>query len=199
MKNIDLIIPLILLLFALCVLTFLVYSAIRPLVSLFKVFKESSKIKLASQKLQNVEKLLEQDKIKKALEELKKTFLVDHFKTEQGIKALSTHHQEALSSCIAAAEQLGGRLENLAKVENILTERSEMFSIYNKANQSFQSLKNKRLKEGKNIPNWSKEEYKTRIVQVKQELARNEKSLEKELNKLFMFLNNRSQENIVYH
>ena len=199
MKNIELFISLLLLLFALSILIFLVYSLLRPLLSLFKVFKETSKIKFATQKLQSVEKLLEQDKTAKALEELKKTFILDRFQTEQSIQALSSHHQEVLSKCISAAEQLGGRLENLAKVESMLSERTEMLTLYNKASFSFQNLKNKRLKEGKKIPNWSKDEYKTRVEQIKQELGRNEKSLEEEINKLFMFLNNRSQENIVYH
>ena len=199
MSNIDFIISLVLFLTALSLLAYLVYSATKPILSLFRTFKETSKIKVASQRLASVEKLLNDDEVTKALDILRKTFLFDRFQTQPALLALTTHHQETLSKCINAAEQLGGRLENLADVEKILLQRSEMLSIYNKAIYSFESLKLKRTNEGKKVPSWSKEEYKTRVAQIKQELSRNEKSLEEEINKLFMFLKKRSQENIVYH
>lgn len=193
----DFFVAAVLILASVALIYFIASSILRPLSSFLFELREKSLISQAAKRLDKVEKLLGEDNFHASLEELRKAFLFDVFRTETGLKALKDHHQNTLSRCIAAAEQLGGRLENLAYVEKILIERSEILLIYSKAISSYQSLKARR--EGKKIPTWSKNEFETRIAQIKGELSRNQKSLDEELNKLFMFLKNRSQENIVYH
>ena len=193
----DLIIAALLILFSLMLIFIIGFSVLRPLSKFIFEIREKTIVDRAAKRLEKVEKLLNEDNFHASLEELRKAFIYNTLSTEQGLKALREHHENALSRCIAAAEQLGGRLENLAYVEKILNERAEILSLLNKALGSYQNLKARR--EGKKTPSWSKNEYQARIVQIKGELSRNQKLLDEELNKLFMFLKNRSQENIVFH
>lgn len=195
----DYIIASVLIVFSLFLIYFIGSSILKPLSAFLWELREKSLINKASARLNKVEKLLGEDNFHASLEELRKAFLYETFKSDAGLKALKEHHENALARCIAAAEQLGGRLENLAHVEKTLLERSEILAIYSKALTSYQSLRYRRTSEGKKMPSWSKTEYETRIAQIKGELGRNQKLLDEELNKLFMFLKNRSQENIVFH
>ena len=197
MGILDFLIAVLLLAFAVVLVVFIAGSVFKPLFSFLRELKEKVIIDKAIARLEKVEKFRNEDNFNASLQELRKAFLYDIFQTERSLSTLKEHHQNALSRCIAAAEQLGGRLENLGVVEKVLIERSEILVLYTKALSSYQSIRQRR--EGKKMPSWSKNEFETRIAQIKGELSRNQKTLDEELNKLFMFLKNRSQENIIYH
>lgn len=170
-----------------------------PLVSLLKIGGQKTKVNKTSKRIVKIDQLISSGKTSKAINELEKSFLLDIPKTLPSISEIRMHNQEVLSRCLTIAEDKGAKVENIAQVEHLLLERTELFTLYLKAKESFSTLRTKRKKEGKKTPDWSKNEFQNKIEQIEDELHKNNVSISIELKKLFDYLSKDNSEDIVYH
>jgi len=170
-----------------------------PLLGLLKIGGEKTKVIKTSKKVDKIDKLIANEKFDSAINEIKKSFLLDTPKALKSVSEIRNHNQSLLSHCLILAEKKQTSAKNIAQVEHLLLERTELFSLHLKAKESFSSLKIKRKKEGKKTPEWSKADFENKIDQIKDELEKNKAAVDRELKILFKFLSQESKEEIVYH
>ena len=193
------IIALFLLGLAIALLIGLSWMMMNPLLGGLRGKKGSSKIRKYSARLTKVDELIEGKKPEEALKLLRKAIVLDTTLNEGAIRKLKEHHQNVLSRCLVLAEELGSRAENIAEVEHLLMQRVELQSLLQKASESFQNLKFRREKAGKNLPSWSKTDFEKRIKEIQEEMKKNETETNEAIERLFTSLGSPSTDNIVYH
>ncbi len=143
---------------------------------------------------------ISQKKFSEAIKILKSAVFLDLFVKTELVDIIKEHHQNILSRCLIIADELETKATNVADVERLFMERSELQSLYIKAFESYSSLKDRRQQSGKEIPQWSKVEFKNKLQEISRELNVNQKLLEKNLAKFFEELQkNSSSSNIIYH
>ncbi len=179
-----------------CYLGWLLFLPLRQLV---KQVRTLSRIRSAAHRLVLVDSLLAQQKPLQALEALKKAVFTNSATSAAAIEALKEHHQNILSRCLVISEELGARPENLAEVESLLLEHSELQVLLIRVTESYRGMKFRRQKEGKAMPKWSKNEFEQRIAQIRNEIARNSQSLDEALDVLFASLAQGPRETVTYH
>jgi len=157
------------------------------------------KLKKASRRLFAADALIEQREFLKAVYALKKAVVFDHSGDMNFLSAVRDHHQSLLSRCLVVAEESKGRPENLAVVERLFLERGKLHAKYSEALASFEKLSSKRRQSGKDLPKWTKADYRQRLSQTEAELEKNQKELEKSLDQLFSSILSSPQKGVVYH
>lgn len=192
-------IALCLLLLGCVLLVYLSALLIAPITSLFKGTKGSSRIKKGQHKLDRVDQLIHQQKLAEAIRLLRKAPILEATQQPATVEAQKEHHQNILSRCLIIAEELSSRPQNIAEVERLFYQRAELQLLQIKAIESFKSLRFRREKAGKEIPSWSKSDFERRIVEIRNEIRKNESDLEAALERLFNSLSSPQSENIVYH
>lgn len=193
------IIALFLLGIGLAVLIGLTWVMMQPLLGGVRSRKGSSKIGRVRSRLDRVDSLISEQKPEEALRQLRKTVLLDAGLSETVLPKLKEHHQNVLSRCLVIAEEINSRAENIAEVEHLLMQRIELQYLLLRADQSYQKLKFRREKAGKDLPSWSKSDFEKRMKEIQGELRKNEREANDALQRLFESLASPSQDNIVYH
>ena len=184
---------------ALAMLIGLTWTMMNPLLGGLRGKKGSSKIRRFADRLSKVDELIEEKKPDEALKVLRKAVLLDTTLSDTAIRRLKEHHQNVLSRCLVLAEETGCRAENIAEVEHLLMQRIELQSLLLKANESFENLKFRRERAGKDLPTWSKTDFEKRIKEIQGELKKNESETNEAIERLFASLGSPSEDNIVYH
>jgi hypothetical protein len=164
-----------------------------------KAVRSFGKLRKAAARVEKADALIADHKCQEALKQLRKAVVLDVLSTEERVQAIKEHHQNFLSRCLLLAEEMNSRAENIAEVERLFIERSELQMLLCRANESFTSLQNRREQAGKNVPSWSKTDFEQRIKDIRKELQRNETALSEALKKLYAALAQPVSENIVYH
>ncbi len=185
--------------FGLILTTGLIALIVSPLTKAIKARRKSSGIQKYSQKLATVDVLIREHKFDQALQLLKKSVIVELFDEYPQVEFMQEHHQAVLSKFLSITEELGARAENIALLEQLFTERSELNILYVKVRDSFASIKGKRESKGKELPGWSKSEFEQKIKEIQVELAENTKALDVELNKFIAGLTPGTAQSITYH
>jgi molecular chaperone DnaK (HSP70) len=170
-----------------------------PLLAILLGSNGSSKIKKAKQKVEKIDELISDGKTQEAIKVLQRSIVYDFAPNTKQVVQIKEHHQNILSRCLIISEEMSSKAENIADVERLFMERSELLSLRIKALDSFKSLENKRQQAGKHIPAWSKDDFQRKISEIKAELARNQSDLEKAADELFKSLGSPNTDNIVYH
>lgn len=158
------------------------------------------KFRKAAQRLKRVDELLEGELYADALKELRRSVVFDARSSRQLIATLRDHHQNVLSRCLVISEALGSRSENIANIEQLFLERTELQLLLLKAHDAYRRLQDRREQAGKALPAWSQADYDKRLRDVASELLRNKRVLIGELDTLFSNLQAPPKpEEIVYH
>ena len=197
----NFIVAMLLLGIGLAIAIYLTWTMTSPFLGSMRGRKGGSKIRRAQERLKKVDQLLADQKAAEALKVLRKSLLLDAALTSANISRLKEHHQNMLSRCLVIAEELGSRAENIAEAERLLMERIELQGLLFKASDSFENLRGRREKAGKELPTWSKSDFESRIKEINQELKKNETAAVAAVERLFASLSSPSEDddNIVYH
>ena len=163
---------------------------LRPIWGLFGGRKQKSKLDKLARSLDVVDQCIEDQKNKDAIKHLKKTIMYNVVKKPDHVHFWREHHHNVLSRCLILSEETNTSLEYIAELEKLINERAELQSLYFKASESYNNLRFRRKQAGKDMPDWSKSDFETRIVQIKEELIKNKTELEQSFNVLFTSLLN---------
>lgn len=200
MDIISIIVPLALLITAIICLAYLSIILFLPMIRMFKEKSESNKINTLVTKINIVDELLAQKKPLLALKILKNTAYLETIYKAELLDLVREHHQNILSRSLIIAEELNTRADNLATVEYLFQEQVELQKLFLKAYESYNSLNNRRGSSGKAIPQWTKDDFEKRLLEIQEELNKCKSSLRKNLEELFKSLElNPSDNNITYH
>ena len=178
---------------------YLLSLLLAPVYQLIQQGRSASRIHAASSKLKAVDELIARHRPQEALQSLRRSILFDRGVSPATVDALKEHHQNVLSRCLVIAEELGSRAENIADVEQLFLERTELQVLYLKANESYRGLRFRRERAGKGMPSWSTSEFEQRLSQIKEALTRNSDALASALDRLFTAVGEKGREEIVYH
>lgn len=178
----------------------LIYFFIRPIFQHFGVLKlpkqSGFKFRRNQRYIRKADDLMNEGKFFEAMKELRKSLILDVLKNEDAIFKTREHHQNLLSRCLVIGEQLNCKLENLPKVEHLVTQRSELLLLLLKTETAYRNFLSKR----KDAPEWSKKDYQMKVLQVKQELSTNKTDLSRELDSLLKNLKISNKEsNVTFH
>lgn len=177
----------------------LAYVIGAPLFAIVKDRRQSSKLKKAADRLEEVDGLIAERKFPVALKILKQLIIFDPVEHPKSVESVREHHQNVLTRCLIISEELGSRAENLAEVERLFIQRSELQTLLIKAGDSFRSLQERREQAGKDIPQWSKSDFEQRLKDIRAELDANQVLLTKAADQLFSALESPRSEGIIYH
>ena len=153
----------------------------------------------ATKRVEVADKLMTENRHPEALQELRKAVLLGVFYNPNLIEALKEHHQNILSRCLIISEESNSRIENIADVERLFLERTELLSLLSTAQESFGRITKRREMAGKSTPDWSKKDYKKRIGEIKKQLLDNQKKLREELKSLFVLKKASVEDSVTYH
>ena len=107
--------------------------------------------------------------------------------------------QNILSRCLIIAEDSGGRTDNIASVEKLIIERAEIQFLLLKTKEVYRNISTRRGQAGKDLPQWGKADFERRFSDIKNELLRNARDLEKEFEQLFEAIRSQRPSDIIYH
>ncbi len=181
------------------VFLYFAWALLSPASLLLRGGKGSFRLSRVANRLKRIDQLLDAEQFDLAIRELRRCVLVNISGSEKVLRELKSHHQNILSRCIVIAEQLGGKLDSLPDVERLLIERTQLLHLFDNTHQAFHKVTEKRVRAGKALPTWSKEEYRKRVKQVKSELKRNLGELEEAYEKLFSSITQKEGEQVTYH
>jgi hypothetical protein len=182
---------------ALAIAVILLYFILSPLFGAFNFSASFRRIKKSENKLKIVNSLIDSRDFDKALKNLKNAAMLEKVAPKFLMQAKSIH-QEFLSCCLEISEAKNREITNLVKLEHLLMQRVELFGLLGKAEESYRSVKSRRKEAGKEVPAWSKSDFESKIVTVKEELDENLSKIKKELEILFNRLEG-NEETVVYH
>ena len=172
-----------------------------PLLRSLKDRFDSRKFSRAAERLGEADALISEKHFPQALHALRQAPMYDLTDKPEFAGLIREHHQNILSRCVLIAEELSVRPGNLPDVERLINERGELHSLYTRALDSYTSLRSRRTRAGKEVPQWSKSDFEQRITEIRQELDVNRASLERGFDKLFQSIESPPKEagDIVYH
>jgi len=152
-----------------------------------------------SQKLSESETLIESKNYPEALKLLKGCFALELTPDRSSLADIHEHNLEVLAQFFQMAEEQGVRINNISELENLLNQRGECELELVKSELSYQKLKQRRSESGKELPDWGKKEFKSKIKDLKQQRAKNLTELKTELKAMFKQLSSTTPETNVYH
>lgn len=195
----NIVIGVVLGLIGLIILLAMLVLILSPLRKLFVSQKDKNRLKYAFDQLVLLDERLEQGDARGALKFAKNCFIFEVISDPHLLRPFREHHQNVLSRCLIIGEDLGKRPEHLGAVEKLYLQRTELMELLIKARGSYKSLDERRTKDGKGIPSWSRADFETRIAQIQLELTTNLKEIKSELEALLRALSSEGESGITYH
>ena len=120
--------------------------------------------------------------------------------SREAAEQLRDYQQNILSRCLILSEHANARIENIATVERLIVERGDLLILSIKSKDTYGRVHSKRAQKGKNIPAWSKNEFKQKTADVKRQLKENDAELKKEWKSLFSSLREQLKKgSVTYH
>jgi len=182
------------------VISYLGWAMLGPVVESLRGRKDHRKFERVAEKIVEADSLIADGQLLDAIRVLREAPLLDIFERAEMIELVREHHQNILSRCVVIAEELQTRSENIAEVERLILERTELQTLYLRAAESYSSLRNRREKAGKDIPDWSKSDFEQRLSEIQNELEKNHLALASAFQTLFSSIErSRRDGDIVYH
>ncbi|MFN8390419.1 MAG: hypothetical protein U0136_09035 [Bdellovibrionota bacterium] len=179
---------------------YFVWVLFDPIIRTFGGQQQLTRTKRMTDRIARVDSLIDEKQFKEALKLLRSAPIYDVFERPELLALIRDHHQNILSRCVVLAEELDTHPANLADVERLALERTELLSLFIRARESFKSLKSRRQKNGKDVPMWSRADFDQRLTDIQTELANNRIALKAAFDKLFDSIESSPKPNdIVYH
>lgn len=199
MELFDFFTSLILLGFSIGVIGYLSMLLVMPIRNSFSGSKGNFRLKRAFKRISDADELIAEKRFDEAIRELRKAVMLDLVPHLDLISGLKEHHQNILSRFLIISEEFGGRIGNIAIVEQLFLDQAELHLDLIRAQTSYHKLRDRRKQSGKDIPNWSKNDYQARISEVKKALQHNQRQLQRELDRLISEIKTPNSETITYH
>jgi len=136
-----------------------------------------------------------------AVEILENSFFFDpHLGDPAIIEKIATHHLELLNRIVAFSDRHGFHLGPLPSLEELLSNRSELFKAKYEISQTIANLKRKKLLSGHKTPNWALNEFKKKLSDVIERLDTNRQAVRVTLRELFLLLHDSPHpDNVTFH
>jgi hypothetical protein len=180
--------------------SYLIWLLFNPLLRSMQGKQDRNRYTRAAEKIPRVDSLIEEGQLKEALRLLRQTPLYDVFEKTELLELTKEHHQNVLSRCVVLAEEMDTHAANLAEVERLVLERTELQLLLLRARDSYASLKSRRERLGKDVPQWSKADFEQRLKEIQTALSNNRATLAAAFEKLFSSIESSpKQDDIVYH
>lgn len=180
-------------------LFFLVAPALRAIWTIARDGAERKKLLRGEETLKRVDQLLEQQDLRSAVRLLRTSVVLETLSDRDSIRGARDHNQSVLSRFVDIAAEQGIHFDNLAELEQLFIEQSELQILLSKANDTFQKLQTKREKERKVLPEWTKSDFERRSQEIAKEIKVNRASLEQALDALVYALESPKNSNVTYH
>lgn len=199
MSALDYIVGIILAGIGCALFTFLFWGVFGPALRIFTATYSKHRLNSASQKLRQADDLIAAQKWNEAVNELCRAVILDTYLRPKEINAVSEHHQNILSRLLVISEETSTRVDNIAELEKLFLQRTELQTLYLKAENAFFRLQSKRVEAGKGVPTWSKSDFETRRREIKAQLHSNKECLLTELGRLQGLTRNSPDPSVMYH
>ncbi len=178
------------------VILWLVFGAVAPL---FFGFAENYRIKAMIKSLEGIDALIASSNWNEVLKELPKAMIFIASSSKRYILVVRDHNQNLLSRCLIVSEEIATRADNIAAVEALFMERSELQVLHLKAKEAFARIQDRREQMGKDVPQWTRDDYQKKVRDIERELEKNLTQLKGELDKFFGALKSIPREGVTYH
>lgn len=170
-------------------LTLLLLSSLwRPVSSLFRKVKSVGSVRNSNKQMVEIDALLDGQDYSKALIVLRQMALANAVYAETQQVFFSRSHQNILSRCLIVADELGITLGNLDTVERQLAVRSELLVLLGRTEEAYDRFLTRRERDRKDAPKWTKDQFLSKINDIKANMDANSKDLTHEWTVLFSTL-----------
>lgn len=116
------------------------------------------------------------------------------------VEKVHSHNINVLSRFLNLAEKRSSHIPNLALIEELFAERTELMNAFLDTKLSLKKIRNKKKgASSKPVPDWALIEFSKKESEIKSKIDQNRQVLEKELVKLFDSQNNQQNQGITYH
>jgi hypothetical protein len=154
-----------------------------------------------TQLLNELDKEFQAGNFSQALEILEKTFFFDPKLGETTIiEKIAAHHMEVLNRIVAFSDRHGFHLGPLPALEELLSNRSDLFKSKFEVSQTIRNLKFKKILSRNKSPNWALIEFKKKLADIQDKLETNRKAIKVTVKELFLLLHDsRRPDNVTFH
>ena len=154
-----------------------------------------------TQLLSELDKEFQAGNFSQALEILEKTFFFDPKLGDTSIiEKIATHHMEVLNRIVTFSDRHGFHLGPLPALEELLSNRSDLFKSKYEVSQTIRNLKYKRILSRNKAPNWALIEFKKKLSDIQDKLVTNRQAIKVTVRDLFLLLHeSRRPDNVTFH
>ncbi|MBX7138038.1 MAG: hypothetical protein K1X83_08650 [Oligoflexia bacterium] len=131
----------------------------------------------------------------------KSAFYLEQIKSDPRlVERAHNHNLSILGKILAMADRYALHLDNLAIVEDLLGNRSQLMRTFLEKKSARDVLKRKRAGKGKQPPEWALTEFNAQLDELRDRIAVNRRSLESQLEKLLLSIKNvKKADEVTYH
>lgn len=144
--------------------------------------------------LEAFDQLIREEKFSEALKALSAALSYDLLSGSELITQLKRHYQNILSRAVILADEQDIEIEYLAETEHLLLERIDLLLLNDNVSATYSRVQSKREQLGKEVPEWTKEDFQKRLGEVKQELSENKLALSSAFKRMLDSLSSATQE-----
>lgn len=198
MSGIDLLIAIVLGLLGLVLIVTMARIYLRAIFGDTRGWAENYRFRQRERNLKSADQALQSIVTAAGLRLLRESFFLDQVRGDIGlVEKVNAHHMALLERLLRIADEQSKHLPNLAIVEDLIQTRCELMRGYQEAVTGRESmLKNRK----RAVPAWALEEYRKKLDQIADQLRTNRKTLEGQLNELFVVLQReKATLQITYH
>ena len=151
--------------------------------------------------LDKIDQHLASKELDAAIKLLPTTFVLEHVsKSRDAVQQVGRHNLAVFSRILTISEQGRGPIANIAVVEELFQTRTGLMDDYIRTQNVKQNLRKRQEEKERDIPNWTANEYKAKLSELREQIATNRQALITQLDKLFDELEQtRPPTDVLYH
>ena len=132
---------------------------------------------------------------------LRGAFYLDQIKSDARlVERVHNHHLGILSKIITLADRFNMHLDSLPIVEDLLISRAQLMKTIIEKKAARSTLRKKGSEKNRKTPDWALNEFGSQLLDLRDKLGTNRRSLESQIDKLFTGLASaRSPDEVTYH
>ena len=165
-----------------------------------KGWTERWKLKQREKQLALIDGMIESGDIASSFNQLRQILFFDVIKHDADlVERVSALHFGVLSKLMALSHLRDQHISELVVLEDLFSSRTTLLRTWGETVTTRDSLMRKR---NNKMPEWAFDEYQKKLAEFSDQLDTNRKSIESQLDKVFLSLNSQSpsaKEEIVYH
>lgn len=162
----------------------------------FRSRRERARTQQAKDALAQIDENIDAGKFEDAAKSLTQAFVFRVRESRETSVAVREHNENVLSRCVVIAEGRGQHIENLARIEQLIIERSELELALIRSRSSYEKLASKRSKP---LPTWTRTDFEKRSSEISAALNKNAVEFQQAVTELAAKLTSPTQTEVVYH